>query len=115
MRKFFPIVHQLFFIIKKRYCGCNGVHPDTCMYVENKVVESFFFYSGPPPGLSSQHSDLGHSNSDEHVESTRVNVINGEMVIIRNSIFQDAGNTTVSSYEIFVISEIEGILTCSIL
>uniref|UniRef100_A0A8R1TT49 Ubiquitin-like domain-containing protein n=1 Tax=Onchocerca volvulus TaxID=6282 RepID=A0A8R1TT49_ONCVO len=50
--------------------------------------------AGPPPGLSSQHSDLGHSNSDEHVESTRVNVINGEMVIIRNSIFQDAGNTT---------------------
>ncbi|KAM3725084.1 Large proline-rich protein [Dirofilaria immitis] len=50
--------------------------------------------AGPPPGLNSQHSDFGHSGSDEHIESTRVNVINGEMVIIRNSIFQDVANTT---------------------
>uniref|UniRef100_A0A915Q5Y2 Ubiquitin-like domain-containing protein n=1 Tax=Setaria digitata TaxID=48799 RepID=A0A915Q5Y2_9BILA len=48
--------------------------------------------AGIPSGLNPQHSDIGHGN-DEHVESTRVNVINGEMVIIRNSVFQDAGNT----------------------
>uniref|UniRef100_A0A1I7VFW5 Ubiquitin-like domain-containing protein n=1 Tax=Loa loa TaxID=7209 RepID=A0A1I7VFW5_LOALO len=50
--------------------------------------------AGPPPGLNSQHSDLGHDGSDDHIENTRVNVINGEMIIIRNAVFQDAGNTT---------------------
>lgn len=72
---------------------------------------AYFFCSGPPPGLSSQHSDLDNGSSDEHAEGTRVNVINGEMFVIRNAIFQDAGNTTVSFYGILVISEIEMILT----
>uniref|UniRef100_A0A158Q8E8 Ubiquitin-like domain-containing protein n=1 Tax=Elaeophora elaphi TaxID=1147741 RepID=A0A158Q8E8_9BILA len=60
----------------------------TLHMVERPVI------TGPPPGLNSQQSDLGRDGNDEHIESTRVNVINGEMVIIRNAIFQDAGNTT---------------------
>uniref|UniRef100_A0AAF5RTH2 Ubiquitin-like domain-containing protein n=1 Tax=Wuchereria bancrofti TaxID=6293 RepID=A0AAF5RTH2_WUCBA len=50
--------------------------------------------AGLPSGLNSQHSDLGHGGNDEHIENARVNVINGEMVIIRNSVFQDTGSTT---------------------
>lgn len=66
----------------------------------------FFFFCSGPPGLNS-HSDLGHGISDEHGESTRVNVINGEMVIIRNAVFEDVVNTTVSFHGVLVIAKIE--------
>ncbi|CAG9538151.1 unnamed protein product [Cercopithifilaria johnstoni] len=65
--------------------------------------------AGPPPGLSPQHSDLGHNGSDDNVESTRVNVINGEMVIIRNAVFQDAGNTT--EYVKETVSNVLGVVS----
>lgn len=43
-----------------------------------------------PPGFNA------HGRSGGEERGTRVNVVNGEMVIIRNAVFQDANATAVS-------------------